>query len=46
MRDVTYDPEDESTFECFRCGTRVSDTSPSACPDCGSEMRSQRTPLE
>ncbi|WP_139210821.1 rubrerythrin-like domain-containing protein [Natrinema salaciae] len=45
-KDAELDPESESTYECFDCGTVVSTTSPNACPKCGAEMRNRRTPIE
>ncbi|MFC4543142.1 rubrerythrin-like domain-containing protein [Halosolutus amylolyticus] len=46
MKDVTYDPEDESTYECFSCGTVVNASAPGTCPECGADMRNRRTPIE
>lgn len=46
MRDVTYDPAEESTYECFGCGTEVTATASVQCPDCGMDMRNRRTPIE
>lgn len=47
MRDVEHDPEDESPYECFECGTiTVAENPPDTCPDCGGEMRNRRTPIE
>lgn len=47
MKDVEYDPEEESPYECFECGNiALAESNPMTCPDCGSEMRSRRTPLE
>jgi rubrerythrin len=47
MKDIQYDPEEESAYECFECGTIiVSSDNPVTCPDCGAEMRNRRTALE
>ncbi|WP_254531160.1 rubrerythrin-like domain-containing protein [Natrinema gelatinilyticum] len=46
MKDIKLDPEAESTYECFSCGTVVRATAPNACPDCGAEMRNRHTPIE
>lgn len=47
MRDVEYDTDAETPYECFNCGTIVlSDVPPRTCPDCGSEMRNRMTPIE
>ncbi|SEH16109.1 MULTISPECIES: rubrerythrin-like domain-containing protein [Natronorubrum] len=46
MKDIRFNPEDESTYECFNCGTLVRTTAPAQCPDCGTDMRNRRTPIE
>lgn len=47
MRDVEYDPSDETAYECFECGTIVTaESAPEACPDCGGPMRNRLTALE
>ncbi|MFC6838128.1 rubrerythrin-like domain-containing protein [Halomarina ordinaria] len=47
MRDVEYDPREESAYECFDCGTIVvAESCPSACPDCGGAMRNRLTTFE
>jgi rubrerythrin len=46
MKDVTIDPSEESTYECFACGTVVRASAPGVCPDCGADMRNRQTPLE
>ncbi|WP_293030844.1 rubrerythrin-like domain-containing protein [Natronococcus sp.] len=46
MKDVKLDPSEESTYECFGCGTVVKATAPESCPRCGSDMRNRATPLE
>ncbi|WP_394739501.1 rubrerythrin-like domain-containing protein [Natronococcus roseus] len=47
MKDVKLDPSEESTYECFDCGTVVvSATAPGSCPSCGADMRNRGTPLE
>jgi rubrerythrin len=47
MRDVEYDPKEESAYECFSCGTIViAETNPGSCDDCGSEMRNRLMPIE
>nr|WP_247420939.1 rubrerythrin-like domain-containing protein [Halomarina salina] len=47
MRDIEYDPREESAYECFECGTivRVEDY-PESCPDCGGSMRNRQTTFE
>ncbi|WP_435360520.1 rubrerythrin-like domain-containing protein [Haloarchaeobius sp. DFWS5] len=45
-KDVELD-EDESTYECYRCGTIVvSAQNPGDCDDCGSRFRHRGVPLE
>ncbi|WP_148858265.1 rubrerythrin-like domain-containing protein [Natronococcus pandeyae] len=46
MKDVELDPSEESTYECFNCGTVVRSVSSATCPDCGADMRNRQTPLE
>lgn len=47
MKDIDYDPGDETPYECFECGTIVLEQDhPVTCPDCGGDMRHRRTPLE
>jgi magnesium transporter len=47
MRDIEYDPAEESAYECFECGTIVWETdSPDSCPDCGGSMRSRLATFE
>ncbi|MCW8172434.1 MULTISPECIES: rubrerythrin-like domain-containing protein [Natrialba] len=46
MKDVQLDPGEESTYECFDCGTVVIALAPEACPNCGADMRNRRTPIE
>jgi rubrerythrin len=47
MRDVEYDPKEESAYECFSCGTIViAETNPGSCDDCGNEMRNRLMPIE
>ena len=47
MRDIEYDPQEESPYECFDCGTiLVAERHPLRCPDCNGTMRNRRTPLE
>ncbi|RQG90085.1 rubrerythrin-like domain-containing protein [Natrarchaeobius halalkaliphilus] len=46
MKDVQLDPEAESAYECFSCGTVVHATAPGSCPKCGADMRNRRTPIE
>ncbi|MWG33808.1 rubrerythrin-like domain-containing protein [Halomarina oriensis] len=47
MRDVEYDPQEESAYECFDCGTIVVEEScPRSCPDCGGSMRNRLTTFE
>lgn len=47
MRDVEYDQDLETPYECFDCGTILTNvSSPVTCPDCGGDMRNRMTPLE
>ncbi|MDJ1433876.1 rubrerythrin-like domain-containing protein [Halostagnicola sp. A-GB9-2] len=46
MKDVTTDPDEESTYECFACGAVARATSPIDCPECGAEMRNREIPIE
>lgn len=47
MRDVDQEPDEETPYECFDCGTIiVSEANPASCPDCGGDIRNRRTPLE
>ncbi|WP_459877390.1 rubrerythrin-like domain-containing protein [Halorubrum gandharaense] len=47
MKDVYQNPSDESPYECFECGNiAVAENNPGACPDCASDMRNRRTPIE
>jgi rubrerythrin len=47
MRDVDTDPDDESQYECFDCGTIfVAADSPGRCPGCGGRLRNRQVPLE
>lgn len=47
IRDVKYDPAEESAYECFSCGTIVTAIdSPDECPNCGDDLRHRRTPIE
>ncbi|ACV49466.1 rubrerythrin-like domain-containing protein [Halomicrobium mukohataei] len=47
MRDVNQEPEEETPYECFDCGTIVvTEDKPTACPECGGEIRNRLTPIE
>ncbi|MFC6962448.1 rubrerythrin-like domain-containing protein [Halocatena marina] len=47
MRDVSYDPNSKSAYECFNCGTIVrAESNPGTCDNCGSAMRNRLIPLE
>ena len=47
MRDVYYDPDEETAYECFACGTIVRAVSnPNECPDCETSMRSRMVTFE
>ena len=47
VRDVAYDPGEETTYECFNCGEVITSVeNPGACPSCGSEIRHRQTPME
>jgi rubrerythrin len=40
-----YTPE-ESVYECYNCGTRITSGSPGRCPDCDSTVRNIAVPRE
>ncbi|WP_227378530.1 rubrerythrin-like domain-containing protein [Haladaptatus halobius] len=47
MRDVTQNSDEESPYECFKCGNViVTEDNPVSCPDCSGPMRNRQTPLE
>ena len=47
MKDVVYDPDEESPYECFECGSiKLAERPPCQCPDCGGAIRNRWTPLE
>nr|WP_244510288.1 rubrerythrin-like domain-containing protein [Natronobacterium texcoconense] len=47
MRDVDYDPGEESVYECFECGTLITAaTNPGECPNCGGDVRHRQTAIE
>jgi hypothetical protein len=47
MRDRDYDPGEERVYECYRCSERVTAPHhPGDCPDCGTQMRNRKTPIE
>ncbi|MDQ2051272.1 rubrerythrin-like domain-containing protein [Natronolimnohabitans sp. A-GB9] len=46
MKDVQFNPAEESSYECFNCGTVVRSTTQTRCPECGAGMRNRRTPIE
>ncbi|NGM67913.1 rubrerythrin-like domain-containing protein [Natronolimnobius sp. AArcel1] len=46
MKDVYFDPREESSYECFECGTVVNTATPKSCPNCGADMRNRQTPIE
>ncbi|ARS90468.1 rubrerythrin-like domain-containing protein [Natrarchaeobaculum aegyptiacum] len=47
IRDVAYDPAEESTYECFNCGTLIHATdNPGTCPNCGGDVRHRQTSIE
>ncbi|WP_339102745.1 rubrerythrin-like domain-containing protein [Haloterrigena salinisoli] len=46
MKDVPFDPDEESTYECFDCGTVVRAATATTCPDCGGDLRNRGTPIE
>ncbi|MCO8245474.1 MULTISPECIES: rubrerythrin-like domain-containing protein [unclassified Haladaptatus] len=47
MRDVDYDYDGDTAYECFTCGTiLMAESNPGSCPDCSGSMRNRRTPLE
>lgn len=47
VRDIEYDPGDESAYECFSCGTIITAVdNPGECPNCGDQLRNRQTPIE
>lgn len=47
IRDVEYDPGEETAYECFSCGTIVTAVdNPGSCPNCGDQLRNRQTPIE
>jgi rubrerythrin len=47
MRDIEYDSDGETAYECFECGAVLQDeASPGECPNCGGSIRNRMTPLE
>ncbi len=47
MRDVEQDPDDESAYECFECGTiAIAEANPQRCAECGGRMRNRGMPIE
>lgn len=47
IKDVDYDPAEESLYECFTCGATITAVNnPVECPKCGGDVRHTRTPLE
>lgn len=47
IRDVEYDPSEESTYECFACGEIITATeNPGTCPSCDSDVRHRQTSIE
>lgn len=47
VRDIEYDPGEESAYECYSCGTVITAVdNPGECPNCGDQMRNRKTPLE
>ncbi|EMA46023.1 hypothetical protein C449_04942 [Halococcus saccharolyticus DSM 5350] len=46
-RDVDFDTQAETPYECFECGTIVmAESNPGLCADCGSELRNRLVPFE
>ncbi|ADQ66515.1 rubrerythrin-like domain-containing protein [Halogeometricum borinquense] len=46
-KDSPAEAAEQSTYECFECGTVLgNDSSLATCPDCGGELRNRGTPLE
>lgn len=47
IRDIEYDPTEESAYECFACGTIVTAAgNPGECPNCGGDVRHRQTSIE
>ncbi|ADJ17106.1 rubrerythrin-like domain-containing protein [Halalkalicoccus jeotgali] len=47
MRDVKSESNEETAYECFRCGSIIiATTSPGRCPDCNGPLRNRQVPLE
>lgn len=40
-----YTPDD-SVYECYDCGTRISESSPGRCPECDSVVKNLTVPRE
>ena len=46
-RDVEYESDADSEYECMECGAIVrADSHPGTCADCGNAMRNRRMPYE
>ncbi|WP_117369369.1 rubrerythrin-like domain-containing protein [Natrarchaeobaculum sulfurireducens] len=45
-RTIELETPEESTYECFSCGTIVCATAPQSCPNCGTDMRNRGTAIE
>ncbi|MFC7079751.1 rubrerythrin-like domain-containing protein [Halorussus caseinilyticus] len=46
-RDIGYDADADSEYECLHCGEIVSeDSHPGTCSDCGTAMRNRQMPYE
>jgi len=47
IRDIEYDPDEESAYECYSCGTVITATgNPGECPNCADQLRNKKMPLE
>jgi rubrerythrin len=47
VRDVGYDPDTASEYECLDCGELlVAESHPGSCPQCGSTPRNRSMPCE
>ncbi|WP_122091297.1 rubrerythrin-like domain-containing protein [Halalkalicoccus subterraneus] len=47
MRDIDSEPNEETLYECFQCGSIISaKTSPGHCPDCNGPLRNRQMPFE
>ncbi len=47
VRDIGYDPDTASEYECLACGELIlAESHPGSCPQCGSTPRNRSMPFE